>query len=233
MSPALTSLARDSSSVIDPGGLAVARAVAPMAGLPARALRRGGGGDRGGPHHRILVPHLNAGWVAKGNRHHGSARAVSSPGPNPLEDATWVHRRVEAPRRGELEVENRREREQSEREGSDTQGAQDLAGEEDVDGEASAFVTAKHERADERRNQEIDEPIPRSSAAEVEPLPIEPEGHEMDDRTDQQGDRQEPEAGGSRDRHAVGSCRGGSGAGIDRCHVRSLLRALTLFPVCG
>ena len=113
------------------------------------------------------------------------ARAVSSPGKNPLEDASWIHSRVEAPRRGALEVENRHDREQSERKGSDTQGAQDLAGEEDVDGEARAFVAAKHERADERRNQEIDEPIPRSPAAEVEPLPIEPEGHEMDDRTDQ------------------------------------------------
>ena len=88
----------------------------------------------------------------------GSARALSSPEPNPLEDATWVHRRVDAPRRGELEVENRRKREQSERKGLDTHGAQDLAGEEDVDGEARAFVAAKHERADERRNQEIDEP---------------------------------------------------------------------------
>ena len=68
---------------------------------------------------------------------------------------------MEAPRRGELEVENRREREQSERKGADTQGAQDLAGEEDVDGEARAFVAAKQEHADERRNQEIDEPIPR------------------------------------------------------------------------
>lgn len=112
---------------------------------------------------------------------------------------------MEAPRRGQLEVENRREREQSERKGSDTQGAQDLAAEEDVDGEARAFVAAKHERADERRNQEIDEPIPRSSAAEVEPLPIEPERHEMDDRSDQQRDREEPEAGRSRDRHTVGS----------------------------
>ena len=125
------------------------------------------------------------------------ARAVSSPGKNPLEDASWIHSRVEAPRRGALEVENRRDREQSERKGSDTQGAQDLAGEEDVDGEARAFVAAKHERADERGNQEIDEPIPRSSAAEVQPLAIEPEGHEMDDRTDQQDDREEPEAGGS------------------------------------
>ena len=129
---------------------------------------------------------------------------------------------MEAPRRGELEVENRSEREQSERKGSDAQGAQDLAREEDVDGEARAFMTAKHERADERRDQEIDKPIPHSSAAEVEPLPIEPEGHEMDDRTDQEGDREKPEAGGSRDRHAVGSCRGGSGAGIDRWHARSL-----------
>ena len=180
--------------------------------LPFRILR----GER---QSRPLEPRRDGGAGAN-----GSARAVSSPEPNPLEDATWVHRRVEAPRRGELEVENRREREQSERKGSDTQGAQSLAGEEDVDGEARAFVAAKHERADERRNQEIDEPIPRSSAAEVEPLPIEPEGHEMDDRTDQQGDREEPEAGGSRDRHAVGSCRGGSGVGIDRCHVRSLLR---------
>ena len=134
----------------------------------------------------------------------------------------WVYRRVEPPRRGELEVENRRECEQSERKGSDTQGAQDLAGKEDVEGEARAFVAAKHERADERRNQEIDEPIPCPSAAEIEPLPIEPEGHEMHDRADEQGDREEPETGGSRDRRAVGSCRGGSRASIDRSHVRSL-----------
>ena len=125
-----------------------------------------------------------------------SSRAVPSPEPNPLEDATWVHQRVDAPRRGKLEVENRREREQTERKGSDPW-----------------------------RNQDIDEPIPRSSAAEVEPLPIEPEGHEMDDRTEQQGDREEPEAGGARDRHAVGRCRVGSGADLDRCHVRSLVRA--------
>ena len=122
---------------------------------------------------------------------------VCSPEPNTLEDATWVYRRVEAPRGGELEVENRPEREQPERKGLDPLGAQDLAGEKDVDGEARAFVAAKHERADQRRNQEIDEPVPRSSAAEVEPLPIEREGHEMDDRSKQQGDRQEPEAGGS------------------------------------
>ena len=31
---------------------------------------------------------------------------------HPLQDATWVHRRGEAARRGELEVKNRREREQ-------------------------------------------------------------------------------------------------------------------------
>jgi hypothetical protein len=40
---------------------------------------------------------------------------------------------VDAPRRGELEVENRRQRQQSEWEGSDTQGAQDLAGQEDLE----------------------------------------------------------------------------------------------------
>ena len=62
---------------------------------------------------------------SRGAAAHGSARAVSSPKPDPLEDATWVHRRVDAPRRGELEVENRREREQPERQGLDAQGAQD------------------------------------------------------------------------------------------------------------
>ena len=99
---------------------------------------------------------------------------------------------MEAPRRGELEVENRREREQPERNGANTQGAHDLAREEDVDGEARAFVAAKHERADERRNQQVDKPIPGAPAAEVEPVLSEPESHEMDDRTDQQGDGEEP-----------------------------------------
>ena len=67
----------------------------------------------------------------------------------------------------------------------ETQGAQKLAAEEDVDGEARAFMAAKHERTDERRNQEMDEPIPGASAAQVEPLPIEPQGHKMADRGDQ------------------------------------------------
>ena len=105
---------------------------------------------------------------------------------------------MEAARSGELKVEDRCQRKQSEGKGPNALGAQDLAGEEDVDGKARAFVAAKHERADERRNQEIDKPVQRALAAEVEPVPTEPDGHQMDDRTDQQRDREKPEARRSR-----------------------------------
>src|SRR5436190_13395548 len=44
-------------------------------------------------------------------------RAISTPQPNPLENTTRVHRRVEAARLGELQVENRGDRNEGEREG--------------------------------------------------------------------------------------------------------------------
>ena len=124
------------------------------------------------------------------------SRAVSPAKTDPLEDAARINGRMESTRGGKLKIENRRERRAVRAEATGYVGAQDLAGEEDVDGEARAFVAAKHERADERRDQQIDKPVPRAPAAEVEPVLAEAESHEMDDRTDQQGDRQEPEAGG-------------------------------------
>src|SRR5205809_1002025 len=146
-------------------------------------------------------------------------RAISTPQPNPLENTTRVHRRVEAARLGELQVENRGDRNEGEREGPDALGAQNLAGEEDVDGKARTLVAPEHEGAHERRNQEIDKPVPRAVAAEVEPVAPERKGCHVDDRTDQQSDGEEPEAGRPGDWLAVGNCRGGMRIG--RWHVFS------------
>jgi len=105
-----------------------------------------------------------------------------------------VHCRMEPPRRGKLQVEDRARRQQAQKHRVDPDRAQDLAGQKHVDGESCSLMAAEHQRADHRRNDEVDERIPGLAAAEVEPTGVEKQRQEMKRRAGQQRDGQQPES---------------------------------------
>src|SRR5262249_21968122 len=95
--------------------------------------------------------------------------------------------------RRRLQVEDRARGKRSKCWRLDAPGAQDLTGEEDVDRESRPFVSPRHERADDRRDDEVDERVPRPGAAEVQPVPAEQELERVDERAREEGERQDPE----------------------------------------
>src|SRR5262245_27359059 len=101
---------------------------------------------------------------------------------------------MEAAGRWRLKVEDRSQGNRSECRRMDSPGAQDLTREENVDRETRTFVAPCHQRAHDRRDDEIDERVPRSRAAEVEPVPAEEESERMDKRAGEEGERQNPES---------------------------------------
>src|SRR4030095_17034885 len=101
---------------------------------------------------------------------------------------------MEPPRRGKLQVQDRRRRKKTQKKRVDAHRTQDLARQEDVDRETCPLVATQHQRADYRRNDEVDKRVPRQAATEVEPTPVEVQRYEMKHRATQQHDGEQPES---------------------------------------
>src|SRR4030095_437266 len=108
---------------------------------------------------------------------------------------------MEPPRRGKLQVQDRRRRQQTQKQRVDAHGTQDLARQEDVDRESGPLVATQHQRTDYRRNDEVDKRVPRQAATEVEPTPVQVQREEMKHRATQQHDAEQPES--SRSSHSA------------------------------
>ena len=99
---------------------------------------------------------------------------------------------MEPSRRGKLEIEDRARGQETKKYGMDPNSAEDLAGEEDIDGKSRALVAAQHQHADNWRDDEVDERVPGMMAAEVEPMTVEEQRQRMERRAGQQRDGQQP-----------------------------------------
>ena len=94
---------------------------------------------------------------------------------------------------GKLQVQDRARRQETQKPGMDPDRAQDLARQENIDRESRPLVTTKHQPAHHRRNDEVDERVPRVVAAEVEPMRAEKQRERVNRRTRQQRDGQHPQ----------------------------------------
>src|SRR4029450_4894541 len=101
---------------------------------------------------------------------------------------------MEPPRPGKLQVQDRRRRQQTQTQRVDAPPTQDLARQEDVDRETCPLVATQHQRADYRRNDEVDKRVPRQAATEGEPTPGEVQRYEKKTRATQQHDGEQPES---------------------------------------
>src|SRR5215813_5815104 len=99
--------------------------------------------------------------------------------------------------RGRLQVEDRTRGKRRESRRLDAPGAQDLARQEDVHREPRTLVPPCHQRAHDRRDDEIDERVPRPRAAEVEPVAAEEKLERVDERAREEGEREDPETEGT------------------------------------